>query len=116
MFRRDLLTSVAGIRWEFEKTGDGKTLYHASQDLTPIIDHSKRLATENDGYSPDRTLRRVAHIPAMLRAKWLAEEGWDCFDPHHSDRLVRKLNDPDYAYLRTAPGRVAVINGGEGFR
>jgi hypothetical protein len=32
-------------------------------------------------------------------------------DPAHADKLARKLNDPDWAYLRTAPGRLGVTNG-----
>ncbi|NJK32174.1 MAG: hypothetical protein HC927_07075 [Deltaproteobacteria bacterium] len=67
---------------------------------------AKAMATENDGYSPSRELRRVATIPAAVREMWLLQEGWDAWDGRYNDRLKRKLNDPDWRWLRTAPGRV----------
>ena len=114
--RTHLLTSEAGIRWEWEHDGSGNYTIHATQDHEPILDQNKAMATHNDGYTPSRDMRRVASIPLILWLKWKNEEGWDAFNPHHSDRLMRKLNDPDYAFLRTAPGNLALVDGGRAFR
>ncbi|WP_269715766.1 hypothetical protein [Caulobacter sp. NIBR2454] len=104
-------TSSYGIHHSRRVNGDGSVSYAASQDVEAILDHNKKLATENDGWNKTRDMRRVASIPIMLLMKWQAEEGWDAFDPHNADRLAKKLNDPDYAHLRTAPGRIGYTNG-----
>lgn len=103
--------SAAGVRRWFVSDEDG--LHVASfQDVDAILDRNKAMAAENDGWSPGRTLRRVASIPLTLLMKWRTEEGWDPFDRENADRLARKLNDPDYRWLRTAPGRVAPLPDG----
>jgi hypothetical protein len=107
MSRQHLFTSAAGVRYDMvdgEKSGEFHIL--GSADATALLDRNKAMATHNDGYNADRTMRRVASIPMHLIYQWLQEEGWNALDPDHADRLARKLNDPDYAYLRTAPGRL----------
>lgn len=42
----------------------------------------------------------VASIPLILIAKWLHEEELDIYNLEHADRLKKKLNDPEYRYLR----------------
>lgn len=103
--------SSAGILHYRRSNDDGTVTYAVSQDPTEILDRNKAMATHNDGYTPSRELRRVASIPYALIYKWRTEEGWDPFDPANADRLKKKLNDPDYAYLRTAPGVIDYKNG-----
>jgi len=45
-----------------------------------------------------------AHIPDIIILKWLNEEGWSVFDPNAKAKLRRKLNDPDWRFLRLRPG------------
>jgi hypothetical protein len=112
MARQSLFTSAAGIEYTWEDQGDGNYLVHGTQDLTGILDRNRAMANHNDGYTPTRELRRVAHIPAIIRNKWLAEEGWDAYRPDlYGDKLMRKLNDPDWQYLRTAEGQIGISNG-----
>lgn len=106
-----LFTSAAGIRHFMRTNVDGSHTFAASQDTTDIIARNRAMANENDGYTKSREMRRVASIPYVLIQKWLHEEGWDALDPDNTDRLARKLNDPDYAYLRTADGRLGVSDG-----
>lgn len=108
---KHLLTSAAGVSHFMRQNADGSTTFAASQANDPILDHNQRLRTENDGWSKSKELRRVASIPMSLVYKWRQEEGWDAFDPDHQDKLAQKLNDPDYAYLRTASGVLGVSNG-----
>ncbi len=103
--------SAAGVRRWFVRDEDGLHVA-AFQDVDAILDRNKAMANQNDGWNGDRTMRRVASIPLTLLMKWQAEEGWDPFDREHADRLARKLNDPDYRWLRTAPGRVAALPDG----
>jgi hypothetical protein len=106
MLRRFLPAENAGDvhhAWLDDGQG-GAVLSH--QDIGPALERNKAMALHNDGYSPSRELRRVAFIPAIIRDKWLNEEGWDAYRPDlYLDRLRRKLNDGDWAHLRTAPGR-----------
>lgn len=51
-------------------------------------------------------LNKVASIPLVIVEKWRKEEGLDVFNKDHADRVKRKLNDPEYRYLRTSPWRV----------
>jgi hypothetical protein len=95
-----------------EDDGAGGLLIHSVQDVAPILERNKAMANHNDGYSPSRELRRVAFIPNIIRLKWLNEEGWDAYRPDlFGEKLVAKLNDPEWRHLRTAPGRVGLSNG-----
>jgi hypothetical protein len=105
-----LFTSSAGIEHRMVRTPEG--VQFASVAATdPVIERNKAMATHNDGYTADRTIRRVASIPLIIWLKWLNEEGWDAFRPENGKKLCDKLNDADWAYLRTAPGRLEYSNG-----
>ena len=39
-------------------------------DHKPILEHNKKLYTQNDGYSPDKGLKRVASIPTIILEIW----------------------------------------------
>lgn len=101
-----LFTSAAGITHALRPDGDGTYSVVSSFDCEPILDQNKAMANHNDGYSPSREMRRVASIPLILIHKWLTEEGWNALDPACADKLKAKLNSSDFAYLRTAPGRL----------
>lgn len=103
--------SSYGIQHYRRANDDGTVSYAAAQDVEPILDLNKSLATENDGWNATRDMRRVASIPVMVIVKLKAEHGIDVFNPDHKDALVKILNDPDYAHLRTAPGRIGFSNG-----
>jgi hypothetical protein len=98
--------SACGVRHHWRDEADGSATIISTQDTDAILDLNKAMATENDGWSASREMRRAASIPLILVAKWLHEEGWNAFDPACEDRLKRKLNDSDYLWLRTAPGRL----------
>ena len=96
----------------WEELPDGSALIHSVQDVGPAIEAAKAMRNHNDGYSDNRSFRRVAHVPHGLRNKWLQEEGWDAYRPDlYADKLAQKFMDLDYAHLRTADGRVGVSNG-----
>ena len=109
--RAPLIRTEAGILHDIT-FDDGKIITSATQDTTAILDANKAMATHNDGYTPSREFRRVGVIPMILIYQWRTEEGWDALNPQHADKLAQKLNDPDYAWLRTAPGRVQALPGG----
>jgi hypothetical protein len=109
-----LFRSSAGLNhWMIQDGQD--TRFAATQDVAPILEQNKAMATHNDGYSPSRDLRRVASIPYVVMHKWLNEEGWWAMDaskdPDVARKLAAKLNSSEYAYLRTAEGRLGVSDG-----
>jgi len=101
----------AGVRRDWRPDGQGGIEIRMSQDVAAVLDHNKAARNHNDGYDQKREMRRVARIPSMVALKWLNEEGWWYADPENADRLLKKLNDPDWAHLRTADGQLALDNG-----
>jgi hypothetical protein len=104
--RVPLLTTEAGVRHTWEDNQDGTYTVHSEQDVEALLDLNKAMANHNDGYSPSREWRRAAHIPAILLLKWRQEIGSDPLHPANRDWLMKRLNDPDWRYLRTAEGRL----------
>lgn len=112
--RTYLFRSSAGVdHWMI--TEGKETRFAATQDVAPFLERNKQMATHNDGYSQSREFRRVASIPYGIGVQWLNEEGWWFMDadkdPDVAKKLAAKLNSSDYAFLRTAEGRVGVSNG-----
>jgi hypothetical protein len=100
------LLAEHGVIHEWVDNQDGTYTVVSSQDVAPFLARNKAMAGENDGYNPARDMRRLASIPNIVLMQWLNEAGSMEIlrDPKF---LARKLNDPDYLYLRTAPYRVA---------
>jgi hypothetical protein len=94
------------IRTRLEEDSDGSLIVHRLADVEPILEANKALATSGDGYTPSRELRRAASIPMAIVEKWRNEHGIDVFNPDHIGAVRRLLNSSDYAFLRTAPGRL----------
>jgi hypothetical protein len=91
----------------WQDNGDGTSTILSRQDVAPVLEANRQMARWNDGWSPSRELRRAAFIPNIIRDKWLNEEGWDAYRPDlYGEQLRRKLNDPDWRYLRTAEWRM----------
>lgn len=109
---KPLYVTPTGIAKYWRDNGDGTSSVLSAQDVGSIIERNKAMANHNDGYTGSREMRRVASIPLVLIEKWKREEGWDALDPDHSDKLMQKLNDPDYAFLRTAEGRLGMTQDG----
>lgn len=90
--------------FHYDNSAD-KFAVETRQDVEPIIENNKKLANLNDGFTPSREMRRIASIPLVIIEKWKTELGVDIFNKNHAQALRRLLNDPDWRYLRTSPGR-----------
>lgn len=107
---RKWFRSGAGVEYETktdEVTGD--MIVRACQDVYQILEANQAAFTSNDGYSADKSIRRVGSIPALLRNKVLVETGGhvDLWRPDTDPVYYKRfMNDPDYRKLRTAPGRI----------
>lgn len=85
-----------------------KMLVRTTQDVEPILEANKKLYNEDDrGWSKSKEWRRAASIPNVIVMKWMLEEGINIFKREHWPRVARKLNDPEWRHLRTAPGRLS---------
>jgi hypothetical protein len=79
--------------------------YERTQDVEAIIENNKRL--QNEEQRRDVPWRHVASIPNIIMEKWLREEwergnhGIKWSSPEMDDLVQKKLQDPDWAYLRT---------------
>lgn len=101
----DPLTGLAEYH-DYDPLTDRTTIEYV-QDAAPILERNKALHNHDDrGWSPSRDMRRAASIPDIIVLKWLKEDGINVFDRDHWPAVKRKLNDPEYRYLRTAPGRL----------
>lgn len=100
------LLTEHGVVHEWIDNHDGTYTVASHQDVAPFLDRNKALANANDGYNRTRDMRRLASIPNIVLMQWLNEAGSMEIlrDPKF---LSRKLNDPDYLYLRTAPYKIA---------
>lgn len=86
----------------WEDTDDGFAL-HYRQDVEPILDLNKAKQTAGRAYyAADNEMWRVASIPVTVQMKWLIEDGIDVHNEDHWPRVQKKLNDPDWRYLKTA--------------
>ena len=82
----------------------GTVIASATQDVEPILERNQRLRGEPQ--TSDWT-RHVATIPNVILLKWLNEAharentGLRMFTKEFDALVKRKLEDPDWKYLRT---------------
>jgi len=79
-------------------------------DHEPVLERNAALRHEaqigNGGYSPTRDWRRAASIPPSVILKW-RQMGIDIYREEDWPRIAAMLDSPEYAHLRTAPGRIS---------
>lgn len=93
--------------------GNDGVVQKRSLDVSSILENNKRLYTQNDGYSPDKGLKRVASIPTIILEIWAKEYhkdqnkgNWFDLPKDIQQKILReKLNSSDYRYFRTSSGR-----------
>lgn len=103
-----LLNAENGVSSTFHYDSDGdKSIVETVQDVEPILENNKHLQTLNDGYNADRSMRRIASIPLVVVQQWMQEDGVNWLALPKDEKAVylrRKLNDPQWRYLRTSGG------------
>jgi hypothetical protein len=86
------------------------------QDVEPILDDNK----EDRSEAQTGDFRRVARIPNTILLQWYYEEvhkgntSLQMYGTEFDEIIKRKLQDPDYAYLRTDK-KPSIITGFMGF-
>lgn len=103
------------IRIHKDSNGRDMAVEHI-QDVEPILEWNQRARSEEQHSDWGR---HVARIPNVIYIRWLEEEiakgrtDLRMFTPEFDEIVKRKLQDPEWAYLRT--DRPALITGWMGF-
>lgn len=92
--------------YEYDSVTKETVISHTYEDVAPQLNLNKIERTDFDRTKQNESWWKVASIPPSIQTKWLIEEGIDVCNRHHWDRVRQKLNDSDWAYLRTSPGKV----------
>ena len=93
-----------GIREHISIEGDGIVI-HREQDVSGIVDYAK--ARHNEGHHGFPDFKLAAVVPELVVEAYIATRGitsqefWG--NPEHMKNI---LNDPAFADLRVAPGRI----------
>jgi hypothetical protein len=91
------------VKAHFDSNGQDLTIQHV-QDVEPILEWNKE-ARRDEQHSDWG--RHVARIPNVIYVKWLDEEyrkgntSLRMFSPEFDEIVQKKLEDPEWAYLRT---------------
>lgn len=96
--------SFNGVRKYLRTSGDDEgtaQVRYEGYDIPIITKGNKRAQNDWDGKFGDG-LQKAASIPASVLMEWIRADGHKAvmLDP---DYLVRKLNDPDWKYLKRLP-------------
>ena len=79
------------------------TVIKRMQDVGPILELNKKKA--NDTELTKRGFKeswwKYADIPNIIIEKWLNEDGINVYNKDHNKAVFKKLNDPEYRYLKT---------------
>jgi len=93
---------LTGISEYFEATDTGFVV-HTHQDVEPWIEANKqRQNLGRDAWRKQGDWRLEATIPIGIQYKWLTQYGIDVWNSDHRKAVVKKLNDPEWRYLKCA--------------
>lgn len=82
------------------KTDDGKVIVETVQDCQGVVDRNKR--AQSMGRQRGE-FQHWASIPAIIWNKWMIDDGVNLNKMPNAERSVylrRKLNDPDWKWLK----------------
>ena len=96
-----------GLTTHFRGDGQGGFDLVTTQDCEPELEHNKALQrTGNAAWKAGGDFRLEGHVPDIIVLKWLNEDGIRFWEKEDHPRLIRKLNDPDWRYLKTFDGTI----------
>src|SRR5205085_3655553 len=98
LFDIDALTGAVET-FSYDEAAETFTIERQSQDLTPILERNKKLATS--GYTKPRVAgemdwRLAASVPIDVAYEWLQKHGVRAWDKNHLPAVKRLLNSNEY--------------------
>jgi len=102
---RQEIDPETGIKEWFIDTPDGFQIAY-EQDCEAILESNKEKQSYGAEYFKSKGAEgeywKVASIPIVIQYKWMIEDGIDIMNRDHMPKVIQKLNDPDWRYLKTA--------------
>lgn len=96
----DPLAGIAQYHWYDVDTDT--SVFESVGDAGPVIEANKKLQNEpqiwKNGMKNDFVL--YASIDPITQLKWLSEDGINVWKKEDGHRISKKLEDPDYRYLK----------------
>jgi hypothetical protein len=88
-----------------------QTVIKRTQDITKQLDLNVTKSNDPDYWRQGvkANFAHYGHIPNIIIEQWL-KEGINVYDPAHTARVLRKMNDPDFKKLKTTTA-VELIKG-----
>jgi hypothetical protein len=92
--------------WKYIPHED-RILYRQSQVVDDHLELNKKQynAAPQFGGVEKSGMRHMARIPNAIVTQWM-KEGVNIFDKNHEKEVHRRLNSPEWRWLRTHPGRM----------
>jgi len=89
-----------------DDTGQTHTKYVYKQ-TAQIVDQNKSIQSKDVAKGESKELWHLAQIPPSVIHAWLQEDPpLDIFNKDHKERLLKRLDDPDFKYLRVNTSRI----------
>lgn len=79
------------------------TIVSREQDIESLLEKNKTLQNSDDYTRTGikECFWHYASIPNILIEKWKVEDGIDVFNKDHAKAVYKKLNSPEYRFLKT---------------
>ena len=90
------------------KITDGNAEVERVQMIEPVIERNKKLYNDND-YKRKGIKNEWCHFatwPNIIIEKWIIDYGINVLDRNHWKAALKKLEDPEWRYLKTTTGRI----------
>ena len=102
--------------WHHYDEVNDLTIVEDVQDCAPILETNRRIQNIGQGgakglneYSKNgikNNMWHVATIPNAIIHKWQKEYGINVFNKHQNKEVLKLLEKPEWAYLRTGTGKL----------
>lgn len=92
--------------FEYDEMSD-TAIIKQTQDVNPVLERNKKLQNEGKHRTKDKSFQLAASIPTNIAHQWMIDDGvnWMALSKDEKTKyLRRKLNDPQYRYLRVSEG------------
>jgi len=80
---------------------------HRRFDNEPLLRKNAEMRNADDGYTKDRTWRRVASISPGIAEAWLKHENVNIYDDADMPKVLALLDSKEWSQLKTSDGHLS---------